>query len=303
MAEKEIMEADFGDSLELKISKPSLCPDKTIKVTSNFTELGQKIRSVVDRYKDVVLTEDNVTYVKSLKSQFVSLRTGIERERKEWKKVYITPASKAIDAMCDELQKIVAEGEGALGSQLEEYDQKRKNELTVILTDYVNDSAKRHNLREEYKNQIVLIDKYYNKTQNEEDSADDIERQACELEKKQNEYDSGVALIEAECKDAGFLAETYIRELEYKSAMEILMEIKSDRKIAQEAKEEAEEKGKLTIGEPLDEELKKSLAIGEAEKTAEKRTRLLRITYDAEQAGIIAGFFRDNGIAYEFIKE
>ena len=209
MNSQDTTQKEVGFSnLELKIEKPRLNADKTLIVAGNFSELGNNIHSLVEKYKGTVLTEDNVSYVKTLKGHFTSLRTGIERERKEWKKVYITPASKLIDSMCDELQKIVAEGEGALSVQLEEYDQKRKDELTIILQEYVNDAIKKHNLREEYAQQIKLLDKYYNRTQNEEDSADDIEVQATELEKKQKEYDSGVELIKAECADAGFLADT-----------------------------------------------------------------------------------------------
>ena len=132
MAEKEVAEKEvavveekevgFGE-LELKIAKPTLNSDKTIAIAGNFQELGNKIQKVVDKYKNEVLTEENVGYINNLKSQFVSLRTGIERERKEYKKVYIDPATKLINAMCDELQKIVAEGENALGAQLDAYDQ------------------------------------------------------------------------------------------------------------------------------------------------------------------------------------
>ena len=179
-------EVGFGE-LELKIQKPALNADKTLSISGNFEELGNKIQKVVDKYKNEVLTEENVGYIKNLKSQFVSLRTGIERERREYKKVYLDPATKLINAMCDELQKIVAEGENALGAQLDAYDQRRKDELTIILNEYKDEAAAKHNLRDEYKDQIQLIDKYYNKTQNEEDSADDIERQAVELEKKQKE--------------------------------------------------------------------------------------------------------------------
>lgn len=298
----EVKDVDFGDDLELKISKPSLNSDKTLSISGNFSELGAKIQKVVDKYKGTELTEDNVSYIKTLKGQFASLRTGIERERKEYKKVYITPASKLIDSMCDELQKIVAEGENALGVQLEEYDQKRKNELTIILKDYVEESASKHGLREEYKSQIQLLDKYYNKTQAEEDSADDIERQATELEKKQKEYDSGVALITTECNDAGLLSDAYLRELQYKSAMEIILEIKQDRKTRDEIKAKADEEGKLTVGEPLTEELKRATTLDSKEKEAETRTRVLRVTYKSSQAKLMASFFRENGIQFEFIQ-
>ena len=284
---KTTEEVGFAE-LELKIQKPTLNADKTLSIGGNFAELGAKIQSIVDRYKDVQLTEDNVSYVKTLKGQFASLRTGIERERKEYQKVYIMPAKRLIDSMCDELQKIVAEGENALGVQLDAYDQKRKDELTIILNEYKEDSAARHNLRDEYKEQIQLIDKYYNKTQNEEDSADDIERQAVELEKKQKEYDAGVALITAECQDAGFLADSYIRQLQYKSATEIILEIKQDKKTMTDKK---------TVDGPIVNE-----SVNESVND-EIRTRIMRIVYKPENAKNIAMAMKELCISFEFIGE
>ena len=294
-------EVGFGE-LELKIQKPALNADKTLSISGNFEELGNKIQKVVDKYKNEVLTEENVGYIKNLKSQFVSLRTGIERERREYKKVYLDPATKLINAMCDELQKIVAEGENALGAQLDAYDQRRKDELTVILNEYKDEAAAKHNLRDEYKDQIQLIDKYYNKTQNEEDSADDIERQAAELEKKQKEYDSGVALITTECNDAGLLPDAYLRELQYKSAMEIILEIKQDKKTRDEMKAKEAAGEKIVIGAPITEELKKAVTLDSKEDKEELRTRVLRVTYKPEQAKLMASFFSENKIQFEFIQ-
>ena len=297
-------EVDFGE-LELKIAKPSLNMDKTMVVSGNFAELGTNIKALVEKYKGTQLTEDNVSYIKTLKGHFTSLRTGIERERKEWKKVYITPASKLIDSMCDELQKIVAEGEDALGSQLDAYDEKRKEELTIILKEYVAESVAKHNLREEYASQIQLLDKYYNKTQEEEDSADDIERQAVELEKKQKEYDSGVSLIKAECEDAGFLPDTYIRELNYKSATEIILEVKADKKKAKEMQDKIDNGEKVVVGKSVDDELKNALdaSNGFEDEEDKYRERILRVRYLASQAKLMGRFFKENNIQFEFIEK
>ena len=297
-------EVSFGE-LELKIAKPSLNADNTMVVWGNFTELGENIKSLVEKYKNTKLTMDNISYVKTLKGHFTSLRTGIERERKEWKKVYITPASKLIDSMCDELQKIVAEGESALSAQLEEFDNRRKEELTIILKEYVADSVVKHNLRTEYASQIKLLDKYYNKTQEEEDSADDIERQAVELEKKQKEYDSGVTLIKAECEDAGFLPDTYIRELSYKSAMEIILEIKADKKRAKEIQDKIDNGEKIVLGKPIDDELKNALdaSNGFEDEEDKYRERILRVRYLASQAKLMGKFFKENNIQFEFIEK
>lgn len=295
----ETKEVDFGD-IALKIAKPTLNSDKTISIVGNFSDVGSKIQAVVDRYKDTKLTEDNVDYVKTLKKQFVSLRTGIDRERKEYMKVYITPAKDLVDSMCKELLAIVDAGESALGKQLDEYDQRRKDELTIILNEYKADAAAKHNLREEYACQIKLIDKYYNRTQNEEDSADDIERQAAELEKKQSEYDASVKLITAECEDTGFIADTYIRELSYKSAMEIILEIKQDKKAKAELQAKVEAEEKVVIGEPLTEELKKAVTLDS--KKEENRTRVMRIVYKPENAKKIASAMKELCISFEFIK-
>lgn len=295
----ETKEVGFGD-IALKIAKPTLNSDKTISIVGNFSDVGSKIQAVVDRYKDTKLTEDNVDYVKTLKKQFVSLRTGIDRERKEYMKVYITPAKDLVDSMCKELLAIVDAGESALGKQLDEYDQRRKDELTIILNEYKADAVFKHNLREEYACQIKLIDKYYNKTQNEEDSADDIERQATELEKKQSEYDAGVKLITAECEDTGFIADTYIRELSYKSAMEIILEIKQDKKAKAELQAKVEAEEKVVVGEPLTEELKKAVTLDS--KKEENRTRVMRIVYKPENAKKIASAMKELCISFEFIK-
>ena len=301
VTEKEV---NFGE-LELKIAKPSLNADKTMVVSGNFTELGANIKALVEKYKNTKLTMDNISYVKTLKGHFTSLRTGIERERKEWKKVYITPASKLIDSMCDELQKIVEEGESALSVQLEEFDNKRKEELTVILKEYVAESVAKHNLRDEYATQIQLLDKYYNKTQEEEDSADDIERQASELEKKQKEYDSGVELIKAECEDAGFLPDTYIRELNYKSAMEIILEVKADKKKAKEMQDKIDSGEKVVVGKSVDDELKNALdaSNGFEDEEDKYRERILRVRYLASQAKLMGRFFKENNIQFEFIEK
>lgn len=297
----EEKEVGFGE-LELKIAKPTLNADKTIAISGNFSELGSNIQKVVDRYKGVKLTEDNVEYVSTLKKQFVSLRTGIERERKEYKKVYLAPAEDLVDAMCKELLKIVDEGESALGKQLEEYDQRRKNELTIVLTDYVNDSVAKYGLREEYASQIQLKEKYYNKTQKEEDSIDDIDAQAQELFKKQKDYDNGVALIKMECEDAGLLPDSYIRELEYKAPSEIILEIKMDKKSRAEMLEKESNGEKVVIGKELDSELEKEISKAESNAKGETRTRVLKVTYKADQAKLMANFFRTNNISFEFIE-
>lgn len=288
-------------NFELEIAKPVLSEDNTMIIDGNFEFVANKIKALVDQYKGTVLTEDNIAYVKAVKAHFTSLRTGIENKRSSWKKMYIDPASKTIDAMCKELQQIVAEGENALKEQLEEYDQKRKDELTLVLTDYINEAVKKYELNEKFACEVIIKKNYYNKTQNEEDSYADIMEQAKQAKEKQNSYEQAVMLIQAECEGTLLVVDSYIRQLEYKNVAEIILLIKLDKKKAEELLKEVEEKQtsgeKITIGEPIDLELTKSNSFEEDEM----KEKVLRIRYRPEQAKLLSSFFKENKIEFEFI--
>lgn len=288
-------------NFELEIAKPVLSEDNTMIIDGNFEFVANKIKALVDQYKGTVLTEDNIAYVKAVKAHFTSLRTGIENKRSSWKKMYIDPASKTVDAMCKELQQIVAEGENALKEQLEEYDQKRKDELTLVLTDYINEAVQKYELNEKFACEVIIKKNYYNKTQNEEDSYADIMEQAKQAKEKQNSYEQAVMLIQAECEGTLLVVDSYIRQLEYKNVAEIILLIKLDKKKAEELLKVVEEKQllgeKISIGESIDLELTKSNSFEEDEM----KEKVLRIHYRPEQAKLLSSFFKENKIEFEFI--
>lgn len=289
-------------SLELQIKKPVMAKDGTVTINGNFTEVAEKIKAIVEQYKGTILTEDNVTYVKTIKSQFVSLRTAIERERKEYKKVYITPHSRLIDSMCDDLQKLVAEGEDALTIQLEEYDNKRKEELTKILKDYI---AMNCDLTEEEKAKVVLKKEYYNKTQKEEDTYNDIDAQIEALKQAKKDSEAAIMLIESELEGTNIPSQPYIRQLEHHNATEVILQIKADKKRMEEEKKIKglvikETTTEVYLPEDNDSE---EIQVAKAEEGAEEiRTRVMQIWYTASQAEKLNKFFSECGIKFKFVK-
>lgn len=289
-------------SLELQIKKPVMAKDGTVTINGNFTEVAEKIKAIVDQYKGTILTEDNVTYVKTVKSQFVSLRTAIERERKEYKKVYITPHSKLIDSMCDQLQQLVAEGEDALTVQLEEYDNKRKEELTKILKDYI---AMNCDLTEEEKAKIVLKKEYYNKTQKEDDTYNDIDAQIEALKQAKKDREAAIMLIESELEGTNIPSQPYIRQLEYHNATEVILQIKADKKRMEEEKKTKEaviENPETEVSLPEYNDSEEIQVTKDEENTEEIRTRVMQIWYTASQAEKLNKFFSECGIKFKFVK-
>lgn len=307
---KKQQEIDFVDIEEFRFNAPVPAEDNKLVITSNAGKLKGKIRAIVDRYKGTELTESNVDYVKTLKSHFVSLRTGIERERKEWSKVYIDPMKKTVDSVCRELQAIVAEGETAIADQLDAYDRKRKDALTVILNGYKEEAVRNYSLRAEYAERIVLKDKYYNKTQDEGDSIDDIEEQASSLAKEQHEYDAAVALIKDECEGSTLIPETYIEQLKYRSCTELVMKIKADKKKNLELIEQLKEKEKAGEKYILGEDTERTSFVkneGEEQGIPEKRVmvRVIRVRYPSSLSHQVSTLFsalRKLGVSWEFVK-
>lgn len=283
------------DSVEFKIEKPKM-QGSSLLVTSNYEAMAQKIQSLVEKYKGEKLTDKNVEYIASLRKQFASLRLSIERERKEYKKAYLDPPARCLDDMCRELQAIIAEGEVALEEQLSIYDQKRKDDLTLILTDYIEEFKQKYGLRPEFADGIILRDRYYNKTQKEEDSIIDIEEQAQEQAKKQKEYDSSASVITSMCGSRNLLAESYLRSLQWKSLAEILQDIEQDAQTNSKIKQDE----KIVIGEKISQALERALTLDK--KESKRKTKILRITYEASKAKAIAKFFKENSIEYEFIE-
>ena len=306
---KKRQEIDFVDLEEFRFDAPVPAEDSKLVITSNAEKLKGKIQAIVDRYKGTELTESNVDYVKTLKSHFVSLRTGIERERKEWSKVYIDPMKKTVDSVCKELQAIVAEGETALADQLDAYDQKRKDALTIILNGYKEEAVRNYSLREEYAERIVLKDKYYNKTQDEGDTISDIEEQAVALAKEQNEYDAAVALIKDECEGSTLIPETYIEQLKYRSCTELIMKIKADKKknleLIEKLKEKEEAGENYVLGEDTERTPFVKNEAGENKRPEEIRERVVRIQYPAslgKQVGALFSELSKLGVSWEFVK-
>lgn len=297
------MKDNEAKEIELTMSKPCLDDKGMISIDGNFEQVKEKILSLVDKYAGVTLTAENVPYVKGIKAMFVSLRTKIEKERRDYKKMFISPAEKMLDALCADLQQAVSKGEDVLDEQLDVFDKARRDCLTVALNGYVSEFASKYNLREEYSSMIKLLPKYYNLTQKEEDSVEDIERQAKELSAKQKEHDRSVEYIKAEAEKKGVLPESYIRSLQYRSLVDVLSDMENDSKIREEAQAKVQNGQTVTVGDELAESLKKSLALNAEEEKSERRTRLLRVTYSSDKAQVLKKFLIDNGIEYEFIKE
>ena len=85
--------------------------------------------------------------------------------------------------------------------------------------------------------------------------------------------------------------------------MEIVLEIKADKKSAMEMQSKIDAGEKVVIGEPIPEGLQKLMeqSVKLEAKEDSVRERVLKIRYLPSQAKLIGKFFKENNIQFEFL--
>jgi hypothetical protein len=214
----------FDDTLDLQIQKPA-----QLTVNGNFETVKQQLTALVSTSADFIVTEDNIAQAKSMQRYLAHLRLSIDKQRKDWKNLYIKTPEKLLDIACSELQDIIAQGENNLKQQLDAFDQRRVDELTEIFQTYIDDAVKRLGITEQFRNLIVIKKQYYNKTASEAATVDDIEEQAQVALKKQQEFAVSVDLLGKEIAGTSLNLATYTDMLQYKSFAEVLALVKRDK--------------------------------------------------------------------------
>lgn len=261
------MENDFEEGL--KIERLSADEGGSLAVRGNFEQMKEKITALVEKYSDVEVSEDNLPYIKTLKGHFVSLRTQIEREKRDWKKAYITPVVSFVDSAASELIALASEAENRFASIIDEYDQKRKEELSVIIEEYIEKAMLDNELPLEAKDMFDVKPKFFNKTQKEEDTANDIELQAVHIAKELKKRKMNEELVTKACLDAFLVPDAYLRLLKFQDVSEVLETIEQHR---------ASEK--------------------DGEKTKEVT---LKISYTKEQAKELTKFLKEKRIKFKIL--
>lgn len=225
------------EDLEVRV-KP-LAP---LEWDTNIPELREVVKEKLAKYAGLKVTEENFTQCDLVRKCCVSLRNSVIQSKKLDKAQYIKLPSDTLDAMYEELLKDIERIEKPLKEQFDEYDEVLKEELKSILREYVEEFQREYNLTPEFLNKIELKPKYFNKTQKESDTIEDIKSQFEEQKEAQKEYDSDVALIKTTIGgDRRFNEELLLSQLGFRKVSIIVTEILNQKKLFETIEEEEEE--------------------------------------------------------------
>lgn len=154
-------------------------------IKTNFEEVKESLIVNLEKYKGIVVTEENQKDCKAMQKELAGLRNQIDTERKSIKKQVEAPIKK-FDTDVKELVGIIIEIEKPIKEGIKVFDDKRKEEKRKFADVKIFEICQKLNLEKKYADQLTVLDKYLNLSASAKSVVEDIEQRAEALKQQQN---------------------------------------------------------------------------------------------------------------------
>lgn len=187
MASKEQeqqQEQEESGALELKITK------SVQEFSWTFETVKAELNRLTEKYKGLVVNDDNVEDSERQKREIARMRVHIEKFRKTVKSELDKPY-RNFELQLNELKKIVEEVERPLAQQLDKYEESRKENATAQIKKYIGTLADDNCLGEKYVAQIIIADQWLNRSKKWKEVESEVrEKVVFYLEMQKNEREA-----------------------------------------------------------------------------------------------------------------
>lgn len=171
---------------DIQIIEPQIL-SADLNVTTNFEDVKKNLQIITEKYKGLVVTDQNQKDMEKTLREVVSLRTSIQKFEVNGKRQLRRPMDQFADA-CKELLKIVNEAERPLREQLDAYEARRQEGVTKVILHKYEEMALDAGIREEFRS-CDILSKWMNKTAKLKDIYEDISRLVSEQATAQKQHD------------------------------------------------------------------------------------------------------------------
>lgn len=171
---------------DIQIIEPQIL-SADLNVTTNFEDVKNNLQAITEKYKGLVVTDQNQKDMEKTLREVVSLRTSIQKFEVNGKRKLRKPVDQFAEA-CKELLKIVNEAERPLREQLDAYEARRQEGVTKVILHKYEEMALDAGIREEFRS-CEILSKWMNKTAKLKDIYEDISRLVSEQATAQKQHD------------------------------------------------------------------------------------------------------------------
>lgn len=171
---------------EIQIVEPQIL-SADLSITTNFEDVKNNLQAITEKYKGLVVTDQNQKDMEKTLREVVSLRTSIQKFEVNGKRKLRKPVDQFAEA-CKELLKIVNEAERPLREQLDAYEARRQEGVTKVILHKYEEMALDAGIREEFRS-CEILSKWMNKTAKLKDIYEDISHLVSEQATAQKQHD------------------------------------------------------------------------------------------------------------------
>lgn len=171
---------------DIQIIEPQIL-SADLNVTTNFEDVKKNLQIITEKYKGLVVTDQNQKDMEKTLREVVFLRTSIQKFEVNGKRKLRKPVDQFAEA-CKELLKIVNEAERPLREQLDAYEARRQEGVTKVILHKYEEMALDAGIREEFRS-CDILSKWMNKTAKLKDTYEDIARLVSEQTAMQKQHD------------------------------------------------------------------------------------------------------------------
>lgn len=164
-------------------------------ITINYDDLTKQLNTLLEDYKDLVVTEETLKGCKAAQKELAGLRNEIEKYRKDKKKEAEQPI-KAFEDQCKKLVELIKEVETPIKEGITYFDNQRREEKRELAKEIIAEECEKAGLNEKYSAQCFVLDKYTNLTATESGVREDVSRQCFALKVEQDREAERDKLIE-----------------------------------------------------------------------------------------------------------
>ena len=140
----------------------------------NFDAIKTALAAKIEKYTGLVVNDENLKEMEKTQKEIAGLRTKIGKFKLEVKRELEKPYQQ-FELQIKELVSLVESVEKPIKDQLEVYENKRRDAKAQMVQGIINELAAEMGLGEKYSSQIVIADKYLNRTTTKKEITEDLQ--------------------------------------------------------------------------------------------------------------------------------
>lgn len=266
------------------------------QIDFNSSEIKAELETNLEKFQNLVVTEDAIKEAKDTRADLNKFRTTIENERKRVKNLCLEPYN-AYELKIKELVGLVDKPILAIDNQVRTFEQKQKDDKKIEIVNFYNEVV--GNLKNIIQFDYIFQDKWLNTATTMKSIKESITKELLRIENDLRIIDGFKSEFVLEIKDTYFISFDLTQALSKKQRLEELKADKLQREIelAKVEVQPVEEVETVFVKEVVE---KVQNVIGACEPTKEISFKIKTTLTKLE---LLNDFLIENGIEFEQIRE